>query len=373
MIVRRLDSWNDAAALSDAWNRLAHSMPFRQWEWLSAWWQHYSSDKEWFVLAVHDADGRLAGIAPWFRQQVPTFGRVVSFLGSGHACSDYLSVLCDPADSAAVTSSLAEWLVDTSRSEGDDRWAMLSLEGMASDDEVIGQLLEALRQAGCTVHVRNDTQTWRVPLPDSWDAYRQQLSKPNRRHVRVLQERLVEPGVVAVHVVSNAAELERAWAVLVELHQRRRHELKQPGCFASSEFAGFARQAAESFLRRGQLELLWIEHSGTPLAAQLAFLGDRTTYAYQVGIDPTRLSESPGWLVHTESIKRAIQLGHTTFDFLRGNEPHKQRMGAAARPLATIRVVPPRLGLKMLHTAWVTGDAFKSWLKTGLQITGIRT
>jgi CelD/BcsL family acetyltransferase involved in cellulose biosynthesis len=372
MIVRRLESCEGAASLRPAWNLLAESVPFRQWEWLSSWWQHYGAGKQWYVLAVHDDDGRLAGLAPWFLHQVPAFGRVVQFLGSGEACTDYLTILCRQQDRERVTSSLAQWLLSVSGSESADDWDMLHLDGLAADDATATALLQALEQGGCAVHSRNECNTWRIPLPATWDEYRRQLSKPNRRHVRTLQERLIDPGTVCVHVASTAEQLDRAWPILVDLHQRRRLELGQPGCFASPAFAGFARSAADEFLRAGQLELLWLERAGIPMAAQLGFIGGGVTYAYQVGINPTMLADSPGWLVHTESIRRAIGLGHTAFDFLRGNEPHKQRMGARSRELLTARVVPPRIRPLMLHTAWVTGDAVKHWIKTGLQITGMR-
>lgn len=372
MLVERLESWSAAASLRESWNSLAGRVPFRQWEWLGTWWRHYGADQEWFVLAVRGPDGRLAGIAPWRRRHVSAFGNVVQFLGSGETCSDYLTVLCAEEDQAPVTAALAEWLLAANQRAGDDGWDMLHLDGIAANDGAMTQLLQHLKQNGCVVHARSDVHLWRIPLPDSWEGYRRQLSKPNRRHVRVLQERMVQPGRVSTHVATSGDDLTRAWAILVDLHQRRRRELGQAGCFASPRFAGFAWEAAEAFSERGALELLWIEHEGAPLAAQLGFLGGGATYAYQVGIDPAKRAESPGWLVHSESIKRAITLGHTTFDFLRGDEEYKHRMGAKGHPLWTIRVVAPRIGPRMLHTAWVTGDAVKDWIRAGLEKSGLR-
>ncbi|MGE0755638.1 MAG: GNAT family N-acetyltransferase [Pirellulaceae bacterium] len=373
MNIERIASWSDAAGLRDEWNRLAGGIPFRQWEWLGTWWQHYGADRHWYVLAVRDAAGRLAGIAPWCQQSQPAFGRVVQFLGSGETCTDHLSVLCDERDRPAVTTALAQWLCEASFRDGDAGWDMLHLDGVVGDDAPTTDLLRLLESEGCTVHRRSDLHVWRIALPATWDAYRSQLSKPNRRHFRVLQERLIDPGLVKVQVARTSAQLDSAWTMLVDLHQRRRHELGQPGCFASPAFGAFARQAAEAFFERGQLELSWVEQGGAPLAVQLGFVGAQTTYAYQVGIDPLRRADSPGWLVHGQSIQRAIELGHTTFDFLRGDEPHKHRMGARATPLNTVRVVAPRLGPKMLHTAWATGDAVKNWIKSGLQMAGMRS
>lgn len=372
MIVQRLTSWNEASTLKDPWNTLAQSIPFRRWEWLGTWWQHYGRGREWFVLAVYDEWGRLAGVAPWFVEHVPAFGRVVQFLGAGETCSDHLSVLCARQDSTAVTNALAEWLMNQSCSASGEDWNMINLDGVLSDDPVVCELLKQLEQLGCMVHRQNGFHSWRVPLPGTWDEYRSQLSKPNRRHVRVLQERLVDTGTVNIQAVESPDEFSRVWPLFVDLHQRRRQGLGQSGCFASPAFAGFARQVAEEFLRLGKLELLWIERAGEPMAAQLALIDGGVTYAYQVGVNPEMLADSPGWLVHTQSIKRAIAKGHMAFDFLRGDEPHKQRMGGEPQSMLKVRVVPPQLGATVLHKAWVTGTTVKNWIKAGLERTGMR-
>jgi CelD/BcsL family acetyltransferase involved in cellulose biosynthesis len=372
MHVERIASLGAAAKLREEWNRLAGDVPFRRWEWLGAWWEQYGEPEEGFALAVWRTDGGLAALAPWRRCQAPPFGAVVQFLGSGETCSDYLTVLCGDADRAEAIAALAQWLVDASGREDQSSWDMLDLDGASAFDPALSLLLTHLEQHGCLVHQRTEINAWRIPLPENWNGYKRGLSKPNRRRVRVLQERFVDTGLATVHVAATTDELARGWAVLVDLHQRRRRELGQPGCFASDRFSLFARQAAEGFLALGKLELLWIEHESAPLAAQLAFLGADTTFAYQVGINPEKRDQSPGWLVHSESIKRAIAQGRTAFDFLRGDEPYKQHLGARPSPLQNIRVVPPRLGPKMLHSAWLTSGAVKSWIKTGLQRSGLR-
>jgi CelD/BcsL family acetyltransferase involved in cellulose biosynthesis len=50
-----------------------------------------------------------------------------------------------------------------------------------------------------------------------------------------------------------------------------------------------------------------------------------TVYFYQAGFDPEHSSISPGTLLVAGTIRRAIEEGKTTFDFLRGDEPYKRR------------------------------------------------
>ena len=92
-----------------AWNGLAHGVPFRRWEWLESWWNHYGPgptgdgrQQELFVLAVLGSDRSLVGLAPWYIERSASRGRVVGFLGSGEVCSEYLSLLCRGGEEETV-------------------------------------------------------------------------------------------------------------------------------------------------------------------------------------------------------------------------------------------------------------------------------
>ena len=49
------------------------------------------------------------------------------------------------------------------------------------------------------------------------------------------------------------------------------------------------------------------------------------TYFYQSGFDPAYSKLSPGTVMIAHAIRRAIEGGYTTFDFLRGDEAYKRR------------------------------------------------
>jgi CelD/BcsL family acetyltransferase involved in cellulose biosynthesis len=373
MFVRRLESWDAAEAIRDDWNRLADGIPFRTWQWLGTWWQHYGAGRNWFVLAVCDTDGKLKGIAPWCIEHVPAFGRVLQWLGTGEVCSDHLSILCHAEDRTAVAAAIAQWLMDDSRpGDSSSEWDMISFDCLSTADPCLHTLLAELENRGCSIHRQPDLNTWYLPLPATWDEYRSSLSKSNRRHVRQVQERLIDSGRVSIHVAQSAEEFARAWPIFVDLHQRRQQSLGHAGCFARAPFANFLRQAAEHFFQLGNLELMWIEDGHEPMAAQLGLIGNKVKFAYQAGINPEMLADSPGWLIHTQSIKRGIENGNRGFDFLRGDESHKHRMGGQPQPTISVRVVPPRIGPIMLHKVWVTGNRVKNWIKAGLEKTGIR-
>jgi CelD/BcsL family acetyltransferase involved in cellulose biosynthesis len=377
MQIQRVCTLAELNALADRWNQLSRNVPFRRCEWNSAWWRHYGHGHELFVLGVYDRGARLVGLAPWYLEQSSGAGRVIRFLGSGEVCSDYTSLLIEPGEESSVTTAIVQWLAGAESvvagGSPDSRWDLLELGGIDSEDDAITALALRFASGEFKVHERPGVSCWRIPLPGTWDEYLAMLSKPNRRRVRWAEKRLRESGDCQARIVGNGEEFEFAWRALVELHQRRRSSLGQPGCFASEPFGRFLHDVAEQFLHAGMLHMVWIERAGRPIAAGLNFCGSGVTYAYQVGIDPQSLDENPGWLVNTASVQHAIASGQQGFDLLRGDEPYKGHLRAQPRPSKELRIVPNRLRSQLWHTAWRTGSTMKDWLRSSLALAGIRS
>ena len=112
---------------------------------------------------------------------------------------------------------------------------------------------------------------------------------------------------MALHVVTRLDELPRAMEILVDLHQRRRQALGEPGCFASPRFLGFFRDVVPELLRRGQVQLYWLELDGKPAAAEYHLAGGGVLYVYQAGVDPDLLAHQPGKLINLMILRRAIE------------------------------------------------------------------
>ena len=70
-----------------------------------------------------------------------------------------------------------------------------------------------------------------------------------------------------------------------------------------------------------------------PAAAAFGFEDDGAYYLYNSGYDPDLGAASPGVVLVEQLVRYAAGSGRTTFDFLKGDEAYKYRMGATARPL----------------------------------------
>jgi CelD/BcsL family acetyltransferase involved in cellulose biosynthesis len=369
--------------LAATWNALARGVPFRQWEWNEAWWRHYGlsadgnpfANRHLYVLTVRTNDD-VVGIAPWYRTKSRTGAPVIRFLGDGEVCSDYVTILCRDGFEADVATAIAEWLTHaakTSKSTDETSWDRLELTGIDSADVPVNGLLTALAERGSCVHHCQSLNTWRADLPPTWDEFLMRMSKNHRNRLRRADRAYLKSGQLAIPHANSPAEIETGYRILIDLHQRRWRERGLPGCFSSPRFTAFHRQVCDTFISTGRATLSWIEFDDKPLSAEYRLMGNRVMYAYQCGIDPDRLDLHPGELSNMVAMREAIERHFTAYDFLRGDEEYKSRWRGKPRATLAVRVVPSRAAARLRHSAWLAGQSMKHLIKSGLQLTGLRS
>jgi CelD/BcsL family acetyltransferase involved in cellulose biosynthesis len=300
VLARRLE---DLAPHAQQWDRMAAGVPTRSWGWLANWWRAFGlreygpcmADKrkqaslraELFVPCVLDDCGKLIGLAPWYVQRHPVFGRVIRWLGSGLVCSDYLSLLCEPGREDDVAGAVAEYLwagigrQPLNGCEFAPSWDLLELEAVGENDRAVVSLTEKLAQRGCAVRPRPGPNCWRIALPETWEQYLSCFSRKRRNHVRKMLATYIDGGRAVLHWADSSETRAQTLDILIDLHQRRRRQLGQPGCFASPAMTAFVRWAAESLIPAGRLAACWLALDGRPAAAEFLLLGDQRVYSYQ--------------------------------------------------------------------------------------------
>jgi len=346
MTVQLFTRDHQLAALRSAWNLLSTGQPFRSWDWQVAWWRHYGKapDRRLHILACYDGD-ELIGLLPCYRR-LTALGRVLRPLASGEVCSEYLGPLAKPGRAQQVARELAQTLsVDKHASSPlAQGWDLMLLDAQDPADETLRALQESLSSLGHPIETRLGTACWRIQLDDDpthepgspayeqarFDSYLKQVARNHRHRLRKAERHGQQQGFT-LHLAHDPASLERGFAILVDLHERRRSLIGEHSAFARRRFLAFHRDATHALLESGKLWLAWLQHGNTPISAYYCLADQGILHAYQSGLNPDFLDDEPGRVLLLLLLRRALRQGFSAIDLLRGNEPYKRHL--AAEPL----------------------------------------
>ena len=187
---------------------------------------------------------------------------------------------------------------------------------------------EALDRVGAGYAVERHTETALVDLPDTFEQYLTAIGKKQRHEARRKRRRFV--GAMGGLRLTTFRE---PGPVLDEFFRLHRRSAGRKGSFMTDRMEGLFTD-----LLRGEgwrLDALYGEDS--PLVAAVIGYSDADGYyLYNSAYDPDFRNVSPGVVLLTELIAVAIENGGEVFDFLKGSEPYKFRMGARSRPLFVV-------------------------------------
>jgi CelD/BcsL family acetyltransferase involved in cellulose biosynthesis len=164
---------------------------------------------------------------------------------------------------------------------------------------------------------------FRIQLPDRFDAFLAGLSKKERHEMRRKRRRFEESQGPPQLLEGTPDPI----GVFVAMH---RLAPGRKGEFMTAEREGFFRDLAA--LPEARVDIL-AGSSGAPVAASLGFRDDAAFYLYNSAYDPAVAESSPGVVLLWTLFESVIGDGLSIFDFLKGDEAYKLRLGAEARPL----------------------------------------
>jgi CelD/BcsL family acetyltransferase involved in cellulose biosynthesis len=262
---------------------------------------------------------------------------------AGEAYSDYGGVLARPEIEAEALPAFGQYI------RRNLHWARLTMDNLAMSMRRRRLLLSAFEGRGLIVEqkrsidedcgIDNDLCP-AAALPGDWDAYLGGLSANNRQKIRRLLRRLEESAEVRI-TEAGPDDIERCltgmldlWRVKWAWQKAERTEL-----IIARNHDMLLRCAA-----RGRL-FLPVFWRGERLVAALACVIDPVKGAMNfliTGRDETYEDLPAGYLLHAYSIRRAIGLGLTTYDFLRGDEPYKYLFSNRERRIGTVTVRAPK-------------------------------
>ena len=289
--------------------------------WLKVWWSVFSNESTPYISAVRDKD-RLIGIAPLLVK-----GEEARFMGDPDVC-DYQDFIVAPGRGR----EFFENLLDHLRQQGIGR---LDLNMVRADSRVLTELVAVAKSLKCEVSCIPEDVTLELDLPASWDKFLAELTGKQRHEVRRKLRRLNDAGEINYRVVEDFEQVTDEMETFLALFGLSRSD---KAAFMTNQMRYYFRLLAESMAKANLLKLSFLEVDGTPAAAVMCFDYNSTIYLYNNGYDGRFSSLSVGLLSKVLTIKESIRRGKKKYDFLKGTEEYKYRLGGKPVPLYRCQV-----------------------------------
>jgi CelD/BcsL family acetyltransferase involved in cellulose biosynthesis len=324
--------WNDLV------RRSSHDNLFLTWEWQSTWWKHLGEGDLVLLGFRSDEDGRLVGIAPFFRTRNGEGQSVLSLVGCRDV-SDYLDLIIERGQEDGVYHALLDYLHD-----GAPDWDLVDLCNIPQASLTSVRLRAVAESRGLQTLVEVEDVCPIIQLPATWDEYLMSLDKKQRHEVRRKLRRADATADTRFIIVGPDHDLDAEMQAFIELHQKSTPEKDQ---FMEPRMQGFFFEVGRELQACGWLQLAFVEMDGQKAAALLNFDYGDSILVYNSGYDPQRFRHlSPGIVVTARSIEHAIALGRREFDFLRADEVYKYRFGAEDTVVRRLLIAKPGFPLE---------------------------
>ena len=183
----------------------------------------------------------------------------------------------------------------------------------------------ALDRAGVPYRLAPHTSTAVLDLPSSFDDYLAVIGKKERHETRRKRRRF-EAALGAPRMVTFL----EAGPALDRFFLLHRRSEGSKGSFMTDQMAGMFVDLLEG--EGWRLDALYGD-APRLVAAVISYMDGSGYYLYNSAYDPDLRHTSPGVVLLSELIRLAIGKDLEVFDFLKGEEIYKFRMGARPRPL----------------------------------------
>jgi CelD/BcsL family acetyltransferase involved in cellulose biosynthesis len=288
--------------------------------WLKVWQQVFGRGSQPYLFEVRE-NRNLIGIAPLLVSE----GKA-SFIGSPDVC-DYMDFVIAPCKEQAFFTAV----LDNLKRDG---IVELFLESLRGDSTVMTCLNDLAKGTGYEVTVTRENVSLDLELPSTWDDYLKTLSPKQRRETGRRFRRLDEEGEVNYRVVEDAEP-----EVIDIFFKLMRVSRKDKAAFLTPEMESFFRALAQTMAEARMLRFGVLEISKRPVAAVMCFDYNHKVYLYNSGYNPEYGYISVGLLSKLLSIKDSIERGEKAYDFLKGPEEYKYRLGGREIPIYSCRII----------------------------------
>jgi CelD/BcsL family acetyltransferase involved in cellulose biosynthesis len=310
--------------------RSAVNTPFNTFSWNRTWWEVYGEGELW-LITCRDRENVLLGIAPFFIETTSHGERVVRFVGHIDVV-DYMDLIIDKDYRDSVFADLAAYLAQSQK-----HFDAIGLANIQETSPTYEGLPAALRDVGFKTGLEHIEVAPQIELPSTYDDYLKDILDSRERKETKRKMRKAEGGLydVAWYTVGAEHNLEKELQQFLEL--MRSADEGKAAFLENPKNVEFFSKVMPLVFDAGYLQLMFITIDGTACAAYLNFDYGDHVYVYNSGLEPAQFGAlSPGIVLLQYAIQHSIDQDRRIFDFLRGDETYKYKMGGRDKRLFQI-------------------------------------
>ncbi len=317
--------------LKREWEKLLVTSPFQNPfltpTWIENWLAHFGPSLETKVLVFRDGSRNLLGLGTFVVSQKEKEGRGLTLLGSSDVW-DYRDLLILPGWEEQVCTSLAGYFRQ-------GPWEYLELKGISEFSPTARFFPSFMRSCGFFVEQEIEEVALYLNLPTAWEIFLEELNSKDRHELRRKLRRLEKETVYELSQAEEPLSLSEKMDIFFDLHRK---SSKDKATFMTPAMKSYFAEMAVRFQEKGWLHLTFLQIEGQEVATFFSFAFAGTEYVYNSGYDPEFSRFSPGIVLAALCIRRAIEKRMARFNFLRGREEYKYRLGGKEEKIYRIRV-----------------------------------
>jgi len=328
-----------AEALEPAWDALCDRLaapPFMRPGWILAWSSAFGHAR--ISALTASRAGQLVGLVPFIKRRA-----VVTAPTNWH--TPLFGFL---ADGAPARVALAERFLALGGVRAD-------LSFVDREDPNLAACMTAAERYHRRVIVRTVLRSPYVPLGGiDWSSYRASLGR-KVSEVERRKRRLQERGTVVFEVHDGRRNLSSLLAEGFELEASGWKQQRGSAIVTDPQARRFYAEVARWASQQGRLVMAFVRLNGRGIAFSLCLQCRDALYVVKLGFDPEFRRFGPGMLLTYESLRRAIDQGLSSYEFLGREDAYKLIWTDAIRERVRFQAFSRSPGGRASHLAWSHG------------------
>ncbi len=291
--------------------------------WLQSWWEAFGQEYRLWLRSIWQ-EGALIGLAPLMVK-----GGEARLIGSADVC-DYLDFITIPGREKAFFQALVPALQKAG-------FKNLILEAQRPEAVFFKALAEIEHHSSIPAKIDfiRENEAFEVALPHTWEDYLALLSKKQRHEVKRKLRRLDrEAPHYGYQVIAESEEVQKFVPTFLTLLQEHPDKAE----FLTPQMEHYFKGLIDNMSQAGLARFGLFKIDGFNAAAVLYFDYGGRIYLFNSGYITRYRPLSAGLISKLLLINEAISQGRQVYDFLKGREVYKSRLGGTGIPIFKVEL-----------------------------------